>query len=470
VEIDEVAARLVKQYWALILACVLVPIMAIGLLTFRQPSLYAAEARIITGSVVPASSAQAGAIVSQVQGIATSRSAVLKALFAAGVTRNLNKFITSDISVAGLGSSQVIDVTVTDTDPHVATIVARVLASEVVSSINNVGQSGLSAALQAVDKEIVRLTEQRSILALKASSGPRDQQTQAKLAGLDEVIANFSGDRGRLLIQASTQGLAGVIDKPARPNQPESKALPQKIGLATVLGLVFAIMIASVAETMRPTVPGARRVGRRLGAPTLGQLSVDELVGENTPGLANMALRLQLAAAHAGVHSVALVDIDSRRPLGALAAGLERALAEFSPSSNGGPVTVRGNHVGAGSGTVQVGVSTGILTRNHDNRNLEPITVGRPLRVYPMGQMKHMAGAGGVGLLVLSGPVARVSRITALDDLVTSSGWPILGVVAVPRARRKHAAASAPPPAQPSGSSKPTNGADGDHAADGGER
>jgi len=237
-----------------------------------------------------------------------------------------------------------------------------------------------------------------------------------------------------------------------------------------VLGLVFAIMIASVAETMRPTVPGARRVGRRLGAPTLGQLSVDELVGENTPGLANMALRLQLAAAHAGVHSVALVDIDSRRPLGALAAGLERALAEFSPSSNGGPVTVRGNSVGTGSGTVQVGVSTGILTRNHDNRNLEPITVGRPLRVYPMGQMKHMAGAGGVGLLVLSGPVARVSRITALDDLVTSSGWPILGVVAVPRARRKHAAGSAPPPAQPSGSSKPTNGADGDHAADGGER
>ena len=36
--------------------------------------------------------------------------------------------------------------------------------------------------------------------------------------------------------------------------------------------------------------------------------------------------------------------------------------------------------------------------------------------------------------MVLSGPVARVSRITALDDLVTSSGWPIVGVVGVPRA------------------------------------
>jgi capsular polysaccharide biosynthesis protein len=466
VEIDEVAARLVKQYWALIVACLVVPVVAIGLITFRQPALYSADARIITGSVVPATSAQAGAIVSQVEGIATSRQAVLKALFAAGVTRNLNKFIASNISVASLGSSQVVDVTVTDTDPHVATTVARVLASEVVSSINNVGRSGLSAALQAVDKEIVKLTEQRSILAQQQRSGPRDPQTQAKLAGLDEVIASFTGDRGRLLLQASTQGLAAVIDKPALPHQPVSKALPQKLGLAGVLGLVFAILIAAVAETMRPTVPGARRVGRRLGAPTLGQLSADELVGEPTPGLANMALRLQLAAAHAGVHSVALVDIDSRRPLGALASALERAAAEFTPQVNGGPVTARGNLGAMAGGTATV--TAGILTRNHELRSHEPITVTKPLRIYPMGQMKHMAGAGGVGLLVLSGPVARVSRITALDDLVTSSGWPMLGIVAVPRFRRRRpGAADAVPQA---GIVKASNGAGPDHAAEGGAR
>lgn len=466
-EIDEVAARLIKQYWALIVVCVLMPVVAIGLITFRQPSLYSADARIITGSVVPATSAQAGAIVSQVQGIATSRSTVLKALFAAGVTRNLDKFIASNISVAGLGSSQVVDLTVTDTDPHVATVVARVLASEVVGSINNVGQSGLSAALQAVDKEIVRLTEQRSILAQQASSAPRNQQTQAKLAGLDEVIANFSGDRGRLLIQASTQGLAAVIDRPALPRLPVSKALTQKLGLATVLGLVFAILIAAIAESARPTVPGARRVGRRLGAPTLGQLTAEELSGASTPSLANMALRLQLAAAHSGVHSVALVDIDSRRPLGALATALERALAEFTPQANGGPVTIRGGLAGAAGG---VGVGAGILTRNHELRSHEPITVTRPLRVYPMGQMKHMAGSGGVGLLVLSGPVARVSRITALDDLVTSSGWPILGIVAVPRARRRRSRGSGADQALTAGAVRPSNGVDAEHTAQGGDQ
>src|SRR5258707_9297362 len=58
------------------------------------------------------------------------------------------------------------------------------------------------------------------------------------------------------------------------------------------------------------------------------------------------------------------------------------------------------------------------------------------LHVYPMAQMKHVGGMGRVGMLVISGPVARVSRVMSLDDLVTSSGWPIIGVIGVPRARR----------------------------------
>jgi len=462
VEIDEVAARLVRQYWALMMACILLPVIAITLITIRQPAVYAADARIITGSDVPASSAQADAIVSQVQGIATSRTAVSQALFAAGVTRNLTKFIGGNISVAGLGTSQVVDLTVTDVSPHVATTVCRVLAAEVVASINNVGQSGLSAALQAVDKEIVRLTETRSQLASKAAASPKDTQLQAKLAGLEEVIANFSGDRNSLLITASTSGLAKVIDKPALPNKPESTALPQKLGLAIVLGLVVAILISAIAETARPTVPGARRVGRRLGAPTLGQLTSGELNGTDTPGLNNMALRLQLAAAHAGVNTVALVDIDSRRPLGALANGLERALAgTFSP--NGSSPAAAGNHPSAGAAGAS-GAVTGTLTKNHG-----PATDSRTLRIYPMGQMKHFAGSPGVGMLVLSGPVARVSRITALDDLVTSSGWPILGVIAVPRTRRGSASGQGEPEiyvSLPAGS--PVNGADAEHAAEGG--
>jgi capsular polysaccharide biosynthesis protein len=445
VEIDEVAARLLRQYWVLLVFCIVVPLVAISLVIAKQPTMYAADARIITGSQVPASSAEAGAVVSQVQAIATGRTPATHALQAAGVNRNLTEFIASHVSVAGLGSSQVVDLTVTDRSPQVAQKVAKSLATEIIDSLNNVGQSGLREALMANDQEIVRLTQQRYALATKASASPQNQQLQAQLAGIDEVLANFTGDRGRLLIQASGQGLATVIDQPALPVKPESKASAQKLGLAGLLGLVAGILIASIAEIMRPTVPGARRVSRRLGAPTLGSLRSQDLTGERTPALENLALRLRLAATHAGVSTIALVDIDGERELSDLAKSLERALRD----SPGG----RAAQAAQGVQAAQAGLGGGPADnhRGHANaehlapraganvlvKNRPPGTENPPLRVRTLEQMKRSSRTSHIGTMVLCGPVARVSRITALEDLTTSSGWPTIGVVGVPRMRRR---------------------------------
>jgi capsular polysaccharide biosynthesis protein len=421
VEIDEVAARLLRQYWAVLVVCVVVPLIAISYLTAKQPAVYATSARIITGNEVPQTSAAADAVANQVQAIATGRSAVTQALQAAGAKRNLNNFISKDIAVSGLGSSQVIDLTVTDRSPQVAQQVARVLSAEVVRSINNVGQSGLRAALAANDQEIVRLSQQRAKLAAKAAVAPQNQQLQAELAGLDEVIANFTGDRSRLLIQAGTLGLATVIDEPALPTRPESKASPQKLGLAALLGLAAGILIVSVAEILRPTVPGSRRVSRRLGVPTLGQLSKEDLTGAGTPAVHEMALRLRLVAAHAGLRSIALVDVDATRDLGPLAAALTQS------------------------------VRSGAANAEH--------TV---LRICPLAQMKRVADVSHVGIVVLSGPVARVSLISTLHDLAESSGWPIVGVIGVPRLRRRWARWPARPAGPASGPVHPAgHGAEG---------
>src|SRR5260370_16203967 len=254
------------------LLCIALPLFAIGLMVAKQPPMYAASARIVSGSTVPASTVQADAIVSQILGIATGRTAAAKALQAAGVTRNLNDFVAGNVSVAGLGGSQVVDLQVTDRNPRGATTLARVLASEVVRSINNVGQGGLRAALKAIDQEIVRLSKQHGVAAAQAAADPSNQELQAKLVGLNQVIANFSSDRTRLLIQASTQGLATVIDEPVVPLQPESKALTQKLGLAGLLGLVAGILIASTPDTIPPTLSAPPPATPRLTAPTLGQL------------------------------------------------------------------------------------------------------------------------------------------------------------------------------------------------------
>jgi capsular polysaccharide biosynthesis protein len=462
VEIDEVAARLLRQYWAVLVVCVVVPLIAISYLTAKQPAVYATSARIITGNEVPQTSAAADAVANQVQAIATGRSAVTQALQAAGAKRNLNNFISKDIAVSGLGSSQVIDLTVTDRSPQVAQQVARVLSAGVVRSINNVGQSGLRAALAANDQEIVRLSQQRAKLAAKAAVAPQNQQLQAELAGLDEVIANFTGDRSRLLIQAGTLGLATVIDEPALPTRPESKASPQKLGLAALLGLAAGILIVSVAEILRPTVPGSRRVSRRLGVPTLGQLSKEDLTGAGTPAVHEMALRLRLVAAHAGLRSIALVDVDGTRDLGPLAAALTQSVR--SGAANGAP-----GHAGlAGGGTGNqhwTGSGAGTAAGPGPGLLVQPPALAAEhtvLRICPLAQMKRVADVSHVGIVVLSGPVARVSLISTLHDLAESSGWPIVGVIGVPRLRRLWARRPARPAGPASGPVHPAgHGAEG---------
>ncbi len=439
-ETDEVAARLLRQYWALLLICVLVPLVVVSVIVARQPAAYSASARIITASEVPASAAAADAMVSQVQGIATGQTAASQALQAAGVRRNLGAFIAS-ISVAGVGTSQVVNLTVTDPNPKAAQQLTRALAGQVVSGLNKVGVSGMSKALTVIDADLVQLTENRALLAARAAASPQDQQLQAKLAGLDQVIANFTGDRARLLIQASTAGLASVIDEPGLPVHAESKALPQKLGLAGLLGLVVGILLAAIAEMIRPTLPGSQRVSRRLDVPMLGRLIDPELRAQHEPDFASLALRVRLAASHADVSTVALVDVDvdGERDLAELARELEHALAPAPHHHRPTAVAPMATDNLNGHGDATSGSGSGGTTLVMDKLAAVHSPV---LRVCAMAQMQSCAEPGPVGILVLSGPVARVSRISALVGLAVSSGWPILGVVAVPRLRKRRGAAS----------------------------
>jgi capsular polysaccharide biosynthesis protein len=433
-EIDEVAARLVRRYWLVFLLCIAAPLTLVGLITVKQPPEYSADARIITGSLVPSSSTQSDAIVSQVEAIATGRGTAAAALEAAGAHRNITQFVKNNITVSGLGGSQVVDLVVTDQNPEVAQRVAKALAAAATDSLNHVGQSGLESALRAIDDQIVKLSQQRAALAQQLNRDPSNQQLQAKLAGLDEVIANFTGDRGRILIQASTQGLAGVIDAPARPAHPVPSALPQKLGLAALLGVVVALLIASIAEVVRPTLPGAQRVARRLGAPLLGRLLSADMSGLKTPGVAKLALRVRLAALHAAVYTVVLADVGTVAGLDKLAGSLEEAVGPLALESSNGVDAAAGSNSHAPAPEQPGGAEAPTLVMNRR------FTLPQPrLRFLPLSHMTATGDIGWhrIGVLVVCGPVARVADVAALTDLAESSGWPILGVAGAPHARRK---------------------------------
>jgi hypothetical protein len=193
-------------------------------------------------------------------------------------------------------------------------------------------------------------------------------------------------------------------------------------------------------------VPGARWVGRRLGAPLFGDLRSRGGSWEGAPGLDAMALRIRLAAMHAGVSTVALADIGTGENLAGLAAALEQAM---SAGSVGG-AAAGNSHGPTEAERAASGASlAGTLVRTHD-----PAVTRPALRIVPLSQMTAAAAAdwGHVGLLVLSGASARAADVTALGDLAAASGWPVLGVARVrwtrhqgrPRPAERQAAAGQP--------------------------
>ena len=152
--------------------------------------------------------------------------------------------------------------------------------------------------------------------------------------------------------------------------------------------------------------------------------------GEPTPNLENLAVRLRLAANHADVSTIALIDVNGTYELADLAHSLEMSLR---PPEESLANANRADGADDDREKTLVGESVfgSVLVKG---RKL--ISEHQTLHVYPMAQIKYLGTMSNVGLVVMSGPVSRVSRVMALDDLVTSSGWPILGVVGVPRPRR----------------------------------
>lgn len=458
-EAGEIAGRLLRRHWLLITICLILPVLSTALLVLRQPAQYTADARIITGSAVPSSSTVADATASQVQGLATGRGAVAHALRSANAKRNVEQFASNNVSVIGLGGSQVVDLVVTDRNPVVATKVAAALASEVTASLNDVGQNGLTTALQAISRQVAQLTTQRALLAARAAARPGDQQLQAKLAGLDQVIANFTSDRSRLLTEAGAQSHAMIVDSPVPPTSPQPRGLVQKLGLALLLGLVAGVLIAAIAETARPTVPGPRQVSVRLGAPMLGHIAAPDKHADGMPELAELSQRLRLASARAGVSTLALASLAAGVELDELATALQRAL----PDGVGHQAHTTGMSNGTGASARAGGT---VLLPGTQHRDDQSTREQQALRIRPL---THLAAerdltVGSVGLLILTGRATRAADVEALSDLAAACGWPVLGVVGVggrPAWRPPSVLPPSRPAAhQPSGPSPSPAGAD----------
>lgn len=460
-EVTEVATRMVRRYWLVLLTALLVPVIAAGAYVSRQPASYTAHARIVAGERTPTSAAEASAIASQVQAVVTSRDLVIKAIATAKVRRDPDNVIAAT-TVTGLGSSTLVDIGYTDRDAAVAQRLTASLADAAVTQLDAIRIGGLPQALSAIDNQLSDLATKRAPLAAAAQANPKDLVAQNRLAGIDRLISDLTGSRDQLAESEAAAGHSTVVAAPVRPAAANSRGLAARLGIAGLFGLVLGLLIVGLREMLRPTVSTAGHVARLLDVPVLGTLSPDPAI------LAGIGRRIRLAALRARVSTVVLghagpgplpPELVDRIEAAALRPAPVPPRAGIPIDVNGHPAAVLvdvaeldGAEVGhdgrpadqqrdagrldAARRDSPIGV---VLVRARDNEppvRTQPSAAvaaqGQPRRLHRVCALDELDPAveqDHIGLVVLAEANTRLSAVGEVRDLMAASGWPLLGVL-----------------------------------------
>ncbi|GAA0572695.1 hypothetical protein [Actinomadura livida] len=464
-ELDEVAARVVRSYWVLLTVMTVLPLTLVALLMSGREPVAVAQSRLQAGATsADAAAGEAGAsvVVSQVKAFATSEGLLTEVLLEQKVDRSARK-VAKSVEVTGLGSSTVVELSVKDRDPAVAQRLTDAIATKVVRQINHSNQDAIRKQVDEIDERIGDLEDKLGPLARRAGGAFPDISAANERERVQAELSGLRSNRSDLMTQLTSAGTASVVQH-AVP-APRRDPTVMMAAIAGLAGLVGGILIAVLAEMVRPTIPGPRRVARRLGVPILGWAD------RGPAQLADLGRRVRLAAKKEDVGRVTLVGApgplpprlvstvaaavygDETRPVQAGAAGAGAAGARPGRASeNGVPdggapeggedagdgPSLNSDGPGGRSGTsvVRAGGGTAVMAKKpgevSPSETTQPVAVRRACHVHAFEDIDPGADET-VGVVVVVGRVTTVAGLETVRDLVAASGWPLLGVVGASR-------------------------------------
>jgi uncharacterized protein involved in exopolysaccharide biosynthesis len=391
-EVGEAVQRILVQHWRLIVALVLAGLCVGLVLGVRGPQLYPASARVSLSSTDPQDAAMSQALADSGRAVVTSPSHVARALESVGASRDANAVAQQRVGLQAIGTSGVVELTVTDPDPYVAARLANALAQDLVTTRRDMAHgatqspaeqlANVQAEIAQIDSQIARVDAQLS------AASPTD--VPALAAVLSQLTSERTGLVQETLVLQGEQGpYATVIESAAPPSRPVSSQAPLLAALGGLLGLVLGIVCAAVIETLRP-VAGARAVARTVGAPLLGELPAGG--PSRSTALGRVWGRLALVMRSAGVSSVEV----------------------FGPAPPG-----------------QLDAFAGELGSHGDSAAED----GAGVRV-PTSANGATGGDEARGVVLVAGRRVKLDDLQDMANLVTLNGRPLLGVVTVPNGRR----------------------------------
>jgi capsular polysaccharide biosynthesis protein len=295
----------------LIVGLVLAGLAVALLLHLGDREVFTASARISLDTTDPKSAAEAQAIVDTARAIATSPGVVGEALARAGVNdvsvADVDRFAAKDVHVQGLGSSGIVELSVTYPIARTAADLANQLADRVIKTRLEATRGRLSQIVASLDEQLLAVDRETARLRL-ASTGGTAASTREELAKLSRERSDLASERESVTMQDALRPQALVVDPAHEPVAPQPSRLLQDIALCMLLGFVVGVGIAATIETVAPTLVGAEAVAREVGAPLLAELP--RANGKSTAFQRKLAdNHVRLAAGFARKGAIELADL-----------------------------------------------------------------------------------------------------------------------------------------------------------------
>jgi capsular polysaccharide biosynthesis protein len=386
-ELNEAGRRIFGQHWRLILGLLLAGIAVAAFLHGGSVRTYTASTRLVLDTEDPKSRAESTSIADTAKAIATSPSQVRGALKDAHVTgRDPIDLAKHHVSIEALGTSAVLQLSVSDHNPRVAAAVATTLASRVIRARLEVSNGKLQQVLGQLDQRIDGLNGRIAAV---------DSPTLRTFLGQQRSV--LEAERVSLLSTEALRPKPSIISPATLPTHADSSGWVPYLVLGALLGLVLGVGAAGLLETTRPTVVGSDALARAFDTPLLGSLP-GEPNEHSADALRRITPGLFVAAQVAGVGTVNLLAIDPDVDLSRLADGLEAAPADAiaAPRSPGD-------------------TRSGLRIRPFNLRDSSPDV------------------PGGVGLVVVSPTALKKTQLLDASHLLNVASLPLLGLLTYSR-------------------------------------
>jgi capsular polysaccharide biosynthesis protein len=387
VDIYEAGQAIVKRQWALILLFVLIGVGVPLAIDRLQGAEYVARSRIDL-AVASTTGQESTALADGVLGLATSPDVLAGAVKQAHVQRNISDMLDKQrVLVTPVGTSAVLDVSVTDPDARAASVIANSLATQIVRMRDDSAYGAAQTLMAELQRQSAALSQQ--IAAVVADA----KRSTLAVPGLQQQQSDLIAQR--TAVDAQVQSLAQTLTTAQHPRVINASAqlgarvpshLATLLPLGALLGLFVGIAVAATREAMRPTLDHAA-LARHLGVPLLGRLPRRS---KGAPAVDPwLASYVGAAADAAGVRTVQLI------PVGRHPADVTRLAEALNEAVDGVRVTA----------------------------------LELPGRDRRAATVQPLADRDDVGVVVVAPQVTKRKFLTALEQYLQVTRLPIIGVV-----------------------------------------